>query len=89
MLFDFMANRKKTTAVPASALLFCHMHLLIVGDTLFYFWRIVLICANALKKWNGINYCRKVERKIFNQYGGKCINLSEHRCINLSERYRA
>jgi len=34
MLFDFIADLKKTTAVPAPAHLFFHMHLLILGDTL-------------------------------------------------------
>jgi hypothetical protein len=40
MLFDFIADLKKTTAVPAPAHLFFHMHLLILGVTLTDGWRV-------------------------------------------------
>jgi hypothetical protein len=43
MLFDFIADLKKTTAVPAPAHLSFHMHLLILGDTLTDGWRVIML----------------------------------------------
>jgi len=43
MLFDFIADLKKTTAVPAPAHLFFHMHLLILGDTLTDGGRVIML----------------------------------------------
>jgi len=44
MLFDFPADLKKTTTVPAPAHRFFHMHLLTAGDTLFYGTGGIVIC---------------------------------------------
>jgi hypothetical protein len=48
MLFDFVADFKKTTAVLAPAHLFFHMHLPFVGDTLSYDrWRRMFFLAET------------------------------------------
>jgi hypothetical protein len=49
MLFDFIADLKKATAVPAPAHLFFHMHLLILGDTLTDGRQIILLLGRNLR----------------------------------------
>ncbi len=59
MLFDFIADLKKTTAVPAPTHHFFHMYLLGVGDTLADGRRVIMLFLTGIQV--GKNVMEKIE----------------------------